>query len=624
MAEKIRDYSRLARDIIIAVGGEKNIVSAARCATRLRLVLKEVPADATARVSSMAGVITVVEKGGQYQIVIGPHVGEVFDVVAKELRLDDKQGEVPEVQQGLMNRIIAAMSAVFAPFVYVLAAAGLIQGLLIVIKLISPGFADTGTHALLNLISWAPFTFMPILIAISVSKHFKCNTYVAVTCCCALVSPSWTALAGRIADGEVIKFLLFPMTRTTYTSTVLPPLFLVLVLAYLEHFLQKRLPEVIRSLVTPFLCIIIMVPATILVLGPVANGLANGLATAYNTVYAAVPILASLIFGGFWQVLVIFGVHWGFNPLTLANFEIYGWDTTQVFKTCAVISQAAACFAVFMKSRNPEFKKVSFSSGLTGVFGITKPAIYGITLRLKKPFICACIASAIGSAVASFFHSAYYVYAGLPSILTVVNAISDTNPTSFIGILAGCATTIVITFVLIQVVGFDDPPVPAPVSTVPTAAPAGIKKNTTIVSPLNGIAKSISEVNDPTFSEGVLGQGIAIIPSEGRLYAPFDGVVGRVVDTKHAVNLINDAGVEMLIHIGLETVSLDGKYYKVKDGDPIKAGDLLIEFDLNAIRKDFDTITPVLVTNADDLTAVEVLKDSGPVKVGEPVLLVRP
>lgn len=630
MASKVRDYSKLAHDIIVAVGGESNIVNATRCATRLRLVLKETPKDATAKVSSMPGVVTVVEKGGQYQVVIGPHVGEVYDIVAKELNLDANQAVETGEKQSLMNRIIAAMAAVFAPFVYVLAAAGLIQGCLIILKQFAPTFTETGTYSLLNLISWAPFTFLPIFIAISASKHFKCNTYVAVACCCALVSPSWATLAGRIADGESIKFLLFPMASTTYTSTVLPPLFLVLVLSYLEHFLMKKLPDVIKSLAVPFLCIVVMVPATILVIGPISEGVAGALANGYNMLYNAVPALAAMVVGGFWQVLVIFGVHWGFTPLTLMNFDTVGYDTLQVFKTCAVVAQAAACFGVYFKSRNKDFKNVAFSAGLTGVFGITEPAIYGVTLRLKKPLICGCIAAGIGSAVASFFGSVYYVYAGLPGILTVVNAIGGESSRSFIGVLVGCAISIIGSLVLVQAVGFDDPvpaaEAPAEVPTAVTVPLAAQTAETVVASPMNGEIKPLSEVNDPTFSGGLLGQGVAILPSEGKLYAPFDGVASTVFDTKHALGLSSNTGVEMLIHVGLETVTLGGKHFraKINTGDSFKRGDLLLEFDLAEIKKQFDTITPVLVTNMDEFSGLTTPRTSGKVKAGETVMTVQP
>ena len=248
---KVRDYAKLAADIKEQIG-EGNIISATHCATRLRLVLKESPSkDVTKRISEMPAVIQVVEKGGQYQIVIGTHAKDVYEELTKIMKMDESAQT--EVKQGIFARIIATMSAVFAPFVYILAAAGLVQGVLIIITQFAPAFTETGTYAVLNFISWTPFTFLPVMIAVTASKHFKCNTYIAMWCCLALVNADWGAIAARIAGGEVVRFLAFPMAQTTYTSTVLPPLFLVLVLAGLEHFLDKRLPDVLKAIGTPFL-----------------------------------------------------------------------------------------------------------------------------------------------------------------------------------------------------------------------------------------------------------------------------------------------------------------------------------------------------------------------------------
>ena len=372
---KVRDYAKLARDIKDVIG-EENITSAAHCATRLRLVLKESPsAEITAQISSMPGVIQVMEKGGQYQIVIGTHAQDVYEEMAKLLHLDASQQ--PEVKQGLLNRVIATMSAVFAPFVYILAAAGLVQGCLIIATTFAPAFADTGTYAVLSFISWTPFTFLPVLIAITASKHFNCNTFIAVWCCLALVNPDWTSMAARIAGGESIQFIIFNMAETTYTSTVLPPLFLVLVLSYLERFLNKVVPDIIKAL--------------------------------------AVPLI------------------------------------------CAVIAQAAACFGVFLKSRSKDTKNVALSAGLTGIFGITEPAIYGVTLRLKKPFIAGCIGGAAGALVVALTGAKYYIYAGLPGLLTTVNTINASDPGSFTGEMIAVAVTIVVTIIMVQIIGCDEP-----------------------------------------------------------------------------------------------------------------------------------------------------------------------
>ena len=403
----------------------------------------------------MPGVIQVMEKGGQYQIVIGTHAQDVYEEMAKLLHLDASQQ--PEVKQGLLNRVIATMSAVFAPFVYILAAAGLVQGCLIIATTFAPAFADTGTYAVLSFISWTPFTFLPVLIAITAFKHFNCNTFIAVWCCLALVNPDWTSMAARIAGGESIQFIIFNMAETTYTSTVLPPLFLVLVLSYLERFLNKVVPDIIKALAVPFICAVIMVPATILVIGPISDGLANAIAAGYNWLYNTVPALAGLIVGGFWQVIVIFGVHWGVTPMVLANFENYGFDTFQAFQTCAVIAQAAACFGVFLKSRSKDTKNVALSAGLTGIFGITEPAIYGVTLRLKKPFIAGCIGGAAGALVVALTGAKYYIYAGLPGLLTTVNTINASDPGSFTGEMIAVAVTIVVTIIMVQIIGCDEP-----------------------------------------------------------------------------------------------------------------------------------------------------------------------
>ncbi len=626
MAAKVRDYGKLAKDIRDAVG-ESNIMNAQHCATRLRLVLKQSPSDAvTKQISSMPGVIQVVEKGGQYQIVIGTHAKDVYSELMQIMTIDTS--EQPQAKQSLLNRVIATMSAVFAPFVYVLAAAGLLQGALILITLASPNFANTGTYEVLSFISWTPFTFLPVLIAVTASKHFKCNTYIAMWCCLALVNSSWGEIAARIAAGESVKFLMFDMAQTTYTSTVLPPLFLVLVLSYLERFLEKVIPDIVKALVIPLICAVIMVPLTILLLGPASDAVANALAVGFNSLCNNVPILAALIVGGFWQVFVIFGVHWGVTPMVLANFANNGCDAFQAFQTCAVIAQAAACFGVFIKTRDKEIKNVSISAGLTGIFGITEPAIYGVTLRLKKPFICGCIGGAVGACVVALTHAMYYVYAGLPGLLTIVNTISPDNPGSFRGELIAVVVTIVVTIVLVQIIGCDEKTVEASEVTTSndtSATNAAEGKQFTICAPLNGEAKKLEEVDDPTFSAGILGQGAAIIPSEGKLYAPFDGTVASIFDTKHAICLENGEGAEILMHIGLETVSLGGKYFdaKVKAGDTVKTGDVLIEFDLDAISKDFPTITPVLVANADDFGSITPVKTSGKVKAGEAFLEVK-
>lgn len=457
MAQIKRDYPKLAKDIIREVGGKENIVNATRCATRLRLVLKETPEGAKEKVQELTGVITVVENSGQFQVVIGTHVGEVYENVMKNLNLEAMSEEEVETKQPLLNRIIATMSAVFAPFIYILAAAGILQGILILINLFWPQFATTGTYEILSLISWTPFAFLPILIGITASKHFKCNTFIAVTCCAALINPTWVEIAKRITEGEVVNFLFFNLSGVTYGSSVLPPLFLVLVLSYLEHFLSKRIPEIMKALLVPFICMIVMVPLTILIIGPLTNGGAEAVTVGFNLLMEKAPLLGGILIGGLWEVFVIFGVHWGITPMVMANFSIYGYDAFQAFQTLAVIAQIGAAIGCFIKSKNSELKKVALSASVTGIFGITEPTLYGVTLRLKKPFICACVGGAISAAVMSFFNTVYYAYAGLPGILTIVNAINPNDTKGFIGMVIGSVLAIVVPMILVLVIGFDDP-----------------------------------------------------------------------------------------------------------------------------------------------------------------------
>lgn len=594
----IRDYNKLASDILREVGGEENISNFTRCATRLRLVLNETPASAKANVQNLPGVIAVVESGGQFQVVIGTHVADVFTALSGLVKEQD--GVTQQAKIRWLDAVIATMSAVFAPIVYILAAAGILQGLLILLGLADAEIKSSGTFAVLNFMSWTPFAFLPVFIAITAARHFKCNPFIAVLCCCALINPEWTALAGKIATGEEVKFLFFPLAETVYTSSVLPPLFLVWALSWFERRVEKLLPEVVSPLFTPLICFVVIVPLTLIVIGPITSWAALSVASGYNALFHAAPALAAAIIGGIWQVIVIFGVHWGITPVIMANFDTQGYDSFQAYQTIAVIGQMAAVFGVFLKSRNKQLKATSLSAGVTAIFGITEPAIYGVTLRFKKPFICGCIGGAIGAVVASLFGSLYYAYAALPGMFTLVNAISPDAPMSFIGELVGAATAIVLTVVMVQFVGFDDPVEEKP------EEPAPLSVGTLqMLSPIKGEVIALKAVADEAFAGKALGDGIAIIPHEGKVVAPCDAQVATLIDSHHAIGLICDNGAELLIHVGLNTVNLQGQYFTplVKEGDKVSAGTPLLEFDKARIEQaGYDLTTPVLVVNSDEFT----------------------
>ncbi|MFT0848419.1 beta-glucoside-specific PTS transporter subunit IIABC [Actinomycetaceae bacterium L2_0104] len=616
MAEPVRNYPKLAMQILEHVGGEKNIASATRCATRLRLVLRDKPADAKDKVSALPGVITVVESGGQFQVVIGAHVGEVHEALLANTDLSDEQASAEAPKQSIVNRVIATMSAVFAPFVYILAAAGLLQGLLIIIRMIWPAFENSGTDQVFSFISWSPFHFLPIFIAVTASKHFKVNTYVALFCAAAIVNPDWNTLAGSIADGETVRLFGVALSPTTYTSTVLPPLFLVWFLSYLERFLKKFLHGAAANLLIPFISAVVMVPLTLLIIGPISAAGADGIASGYNWLVEVAPAVAAAIIGGFWQVAVIFGVHWGITPVVLSNFEQYGFDSFQAFQTAAVIAQVGAAVGVFLKTRSKSMRGVAGSAAVTGIFGITEPTIYGVTLRLKRPFLLACVAGAVGAVVISLFGSRYYAYAGLPGMLTIVNAQSDANPSSLIGVIIGAAIAFFGAAALVYIVGFKDPVDEDASEEVIAEAEEQLEesarlaydtaleaaeKAVVVASPLAGRAVALPSVPDPVFASGAMGKGVAVEPAVGKILAPFAGRVVTVLPSKHAIGLISEDGVELLIHVGIDTVQLEGKYFTshVKASQEVAKGDLLLEFDVAAIKEaGYSTVTPVIVTNS--------------------------
>ncbi len=599
MSSKIRDYNKLAVDILNELGGEDNIVTVARCATRLRLVTQKTPENAKENIAKFPGVITVVEKGGQIQVVIGTNVDKVYNAFVQLIKTDNKVAS--SENKNILNLIIATMSAVFAPFVYVLAASGILQGILILIKLAFPDFGTTGTYQVFNFISWAPFAFLPIFIAITASQHFRCNIYIAVACCAALLSPTWAELAALIKSGQEINLFGLALSETTYTSTVLPPLFLVWLLSYLERFLEPRLHSIIKPLLMPLICLVIMVPLTLLAIGPLTANAAHYIANGYNWIVNLAPSVAGGLIGAVWQVFVIFGVHWGITPVIIENINQYGQDSFQAFQTIAVIGQVGAALGFYIKTKNKDMKGVSLSAFVTGIFGITEPAIYGVNLRYKKPFIYGCVCAALGGIVAGFFTPYYYTYAALPGPLTIVNAINPEHPGSFIGVLIGSAIALFGPVLLIQILGTGETK-SSSTEQIEDDTPKVLVDEIKITSPMTGKALPLSEVPDPAFAQKLMGEGIAIEPTDNHVYAPDDAKITAVFErSKHAIGLTLNNGIELLIHCGIDTVNLKNNEfsYHVTLNQEVKKGDLLISFDPDAIRKaGYPLITPIIIVNS--------------------------
>lgn len=614
------NYKITAKELVKELGGNENIVNASHCATRLRFVLKDETSVNTDRIRKIPGVITTVQAGGQYQVVIGNHVKDAFDAVMELVTIEEGAADKGEQKTGVFSGIIDVISSIFAPFLYTLAACGILQGILGIFVALNAIDTAGGTYQILNFISWTAFTFLPVLISVTAAKKFGMNQYTAIVIACALVCPDYLNM---VKIGDPVAFLGIPVQLLSYTSSVIPIILAIWVAAYVQKFFDKYLPIVVRNLFSPMFTIAIMVPLTLLAFGPVGNTIGGAIGGVYNFLYDLSPVVAGFIVGGLWEVLVIFGVHWGITPVTVGNYATLGYDTFTGLQASAVFAQAGAAFGVFLKTRNKEMKGVSASAALTGLFGITEPAIYGVNLRLKKPMICGCIAGAAGGAIAGGFHAVSWGY-NMPGIATIPAYFKVGYTSEFLGFLLSVLVSFVLGAVLTWIVGFGEEQ--EDIVQTETA----LEKNTEKVAliekqehadektdreevllgnPVCGQVIPITEVQDEAFASKVLGDGVGIIPEYGRVYAPVDGRVDVLFPTGHAVGISSD-GIGTLIHIGINTVELEGKGFHahVKQGDEVKKGDLLVTFDREFLEKQgYDTTVIFLIADMGKRKEIEAV-----------------
>lgn len=587
------DYRITAKELVKELGGNSNISNVAHCATRLRFILKDESIVDSGKVAKIPGVITTVQAGGQYQVVIGNHVQDAFNFVMELVTVDESQTGDAENKVGVFSKMIDIISSIFAPFLYTLAACGILQGILGIFVALNAIDTAGGTYQILNFVSWTAFTFLPVLIAVTASKKFGVNTYVALVIACALVSPDYINMVNA---GDPVYFLGMKVQLLSYTSSVIPIILSIWIASYVQKFFDKYLPIVIRNLFSPMFTIAIMVPLTLLAFGPIGNTVGGAIAGAYNFLYGLSPIVAGIIVGGLWQVLVIFGVHWGITPVTVGNYAALGYDTFTGLQASAVFGQAGAALGVFLKTKDKDMKGVSLSAAITGLFGITEPAIYGVNLRLKKPMVCGCISGAVAGAVAGAFNAVSWGY-NMPGIATIPAYFKAGHMGQFLGFLLSIVIAFVLGVILTWIVGFEEN-----VKDKTAENEDNVKPEMVFACPVKGEVIPVSEVKDEVFASKGMGDGVGIIPSEGKVYAPFDAVVEAVFPTGHAVGLSAD-GVEVLIHIGINTVELNGKGFKVhvQQGTQVKKGDLLVTFDKKFIEEQgYDTTVIFILTDMGD------------------------
>ncbi|OMF05454.1 PTS beta-glucoside transporter subunit IIABC [Paenibacillus amylolyticus] len=622
------NYDQLAKDILSRVGGRENVNSVFHCVTRLRFKLKNESVAKTEELKNLPGVITVMQSGGQYQVVIGNEVPDVYKAVVKVGNFPS-EGQVEEETDnsgkkvGLFSRFIDMISGVFTPLLGLLAATGMIKGFNEMFVAFGWITQDSGTYQLLKATGDCLFYFFPIFLGYTAIKKFGGSPFLGMAIGASLVYPTlgglkagdplYTLFTGTLFESPIhITFLGMPVILMDYASSVIPIIIATFVAVKLERFFKNVIPKVVSTFLVPFFTLLVIVPATFLVIGPISTWAGQLIGAGATNIYELSPIVTGLIIGGLWQVFVLFGLHWGLVPVALLNLSTSGADPVIAMSFAASFAQIGAVLAVLLKTKNTKIKTLSVPAFISGIFGVTEPAIYGVTLPLKKPFIMSCIAGGIGGGILGYAGSKIYMIGGLGvfGYPTFINKETGLDFAFYMAIVASLIA-FVLGFVLTYVVGFKDP-------VEKVAAPAPVldpnpNSRYEIVSPMAGEVVALNEINDVTFAGEHMGKGIAIRPTSGRVVSPITGVVQTVYRTKHAIGLVSDDGVEMLIHIGQDTVKLKGQHFTthVKDGERVNAGDLIVEFDLQAIKDaGYETVTPIIVTNTSNYLDIVGTKEA--------------
>lgn len=592
----------IAEQVLEAVGGSANIVSVTHCMTRLRFVLKDQSVPNKKEVESIKGVMGVNVVGGQYQVIIGNSVGNVYKELVAISGISDETADFKDEEN--KNPIVKALDFIagcMTPLFTAIIAGGLIKVLLVIFgpTLLGVLSAESDTYILLNALGDAPFYFLPVLVAFTASKKLNCNSFLAVMVASVLIYPDVISLLAT--DQATSLFGVIPVVHGSYASSIIPAMLSTILLKYVEMGVDKIVPEWSKNFLKPLLIVLITAPITLCALAPLGLMVGNVLQTVINTIYGFAPWLAMTIFAAAMPFIVMTGMHWAFVPATLMSLANPGFDLLLLPAMLASnIAQAGATFGVAAKTKDSDLREMAIPAGISALLaGVTEPAMYGITLRLRKPMVAACIASGIGGLIAGFTTLKACAFA-TPCLTAIVQFISPDEKNNLIYAIIVLVVTLVLSFVLSFIMTKNE-------------ETQQVEENTKeILAPIKGEIIPLEEVKDQTFASGMVGKGFAVVPTEGKVYAPFDGTCAMIFDTLHALGLVSNDGVELLIHVGLETVNLKGAPFKahVQNGQSFKKGDLLLEFDIDAIQKAGCEIqTPVLVTNANDYENFTVKSD---------------
>ena len=604
------NYSDLAKEILENIGGEENVQNLTHCATRLRFNLKDDKKAKTEEIKNTAGVMGVTQSGGQYQVIIGSDVGSVHKEIMKQttsIESGDSNSQEEEDDRKAVAKVIDVITGIFTPILPAITASGMLKAVLSLLVVFNVLSTESQSYQVINFMADSAFYFLPILLAISSANKFRTNTYLAAMVGGVLLHPAFVQMVNTSNEtGEAIRLFGLPITAVSYSSTVVPIILTVWFMSYVEPIADRISPKAIKFFSKPLITIAVVGTVALTILGPVGFYISDLISTGVLALESYSSWLVPTLLGALTPLLVATGTHYGIVPIGINNRMANGYDSIVYPGMLASnVAQGAAALAVGIKSKNEKIKQLASSAGLTALFGITEPALYGVNLRYKTPLYAAMI----GGGVSGLFMGIVGVRnfsGGSPGLLTLPSYIGDDTLRHLTMASIGAAIAIIVTFVITLIIYKD--PVEETVEERATEPVKELKtsdavNSETVVSPMVGTAVSLSEVPDEMFSAEILGKGVAIQPTEGIVVAPISGTVTATFDSQHAVGITSDNGVELLIHVGIDTVQLNGEGYRyaIEKDQRIEAGDTLIEFDLEAIAaKGYATITPVVVTNSND------------------------
>ena len=622
-------YESLAKEIVKNIGGKENVSSLTHCITRLRFKLKDESKANDQVIKDMDGVVTVMKSGGQYQVVIGNHVPEVYADVMPLLGMEEGSADRAEdaPSGNLFNRAIDIISGIFQPILGIMAACGMVKGLNALFVALGWYPETCGGYLVLNAIGDGLFNFLPLFLGYTAAKKFNLKPMIGLVIGAIMCYPTiqntalsnggealYTLFSGTMFESKVYTdFFGIPLIAMDYTGTVIPVIFVVYFASKCDKFFSKFIPDLVKFFFVPMLTLLISIPVGLLILGPVATFASKIIAEAVMTVRNFSPLLAGAIVGLTWQILVIFGLHWGFIPVYINNIQMNGFDNVMMPFFACTFATSAVVLAIFFKTKNKQLKEMALPNFISGIFGVTEPAIYGILLPLKKPFIISCIIGGIGGGFYGALNFRKFSMGGMGIFELPAMIEPDGSMGNLIVALVGIAITMILAFIVTMILYKEETPKQEEKETLITekkqqeSCENKMVKQLEIASPIKGTVLKLEKMKDDAFASGVLGKGAAIIPEEGKVYAPTDGVITALFPTLHAIGMQADNGLELLIHIGLDTVQLNGEGFQamVKQGDRVKKGQLLVTFDKEFIEsKGFCLETPVLVTNSDDFLEV--------------------